>query len=120
MTKHKKNIGQFGENLAKEYLIRKGFKIIDSNKKIGNPEIDIITKKNNETIFVEVKTRTSKIFGEADETLRTKQIKTLKKAISIYCFRNKINMNFIRLDLIAIDINKLKKTANIKHYKNIF
>ena len=41
------------------------------------------------------------------------------KAIEEYLYINNLNYSFLRLDLIAIDINKRKKTANIKHYKNI-
>ena len=119
MRKYKKTIGKFGENIAKDYLKRHGYEIIDVNKKLGNPEIDIISKYKKELVFIEVKTRTSLNLGSADEALRSSQIKTLKKAISRYSFLKKISLATARLDLVSIDINREKKIAKIKHYKNI-
>ena len=49
--------GNYGENLAAEYLIKKGFEIIARNYRYRRCEIDIIARKENWTIFVEVKTR---------------------------------------------------------------
>lgn len=120
MEKYKKIVGQFGEKLACDYLKRKGYEIKETNTKLSFFEIDIIAKKGKEIIFVEVKTRTSLNLGPADEALKSSQVKTLKKAISLYCFRNKISLNRVSLDFVAIDLDKIRKTAKIKHYQNIF
>ncbi len=71
-------------------------------------------------MFVEVKTRTTKSFGLADESLTNKQINSLKKALAVYLFKYKYNQNNVRLDLFAIQIERHKKIAKIKHYKDIF
>ena len=126
---YKQKIGEFGEKLAKNHLIRHGYKIIDANIKISYQEIDIIAQKGKRLIFIEVKTRTSLAFGSADTAMTAKKIGNLKKAILIYINRNNnflkklnqpVDANFIRLDLISIDINKKNKTAKIKHYRDIF
>lgn len=117
--KHNQKVGQFGENLACEYLIKKGYKIIQTNVKISFQEIDIIAKFKKLIVFVEVKTRTSNIYGEADEAVNAKKTENLKKAIEKYIFINNLNPNLIRLDLVAVDINKDKKIAKIKHYLDI-
>jgi putative endonuclease len=119
MTYNQK-IGKFGEILAKNYLIRNNYRIIAENTKVSFQEIDIIAYIKGIYVFVEVKTRTSLIYGEADEALSSKKLSNLKKAIIIYLKRSKISSRNVRLDLIAIDINKVNKTANIKHYKDIF
>lgn len=117
--KHNQKVGQFGENLACEYLIKKGYKIIQKNVKISFQEIDIIAKLEKLIVFVEVKTRTSNIYGEADETVYEKKTENLKKAIEKYVFINNLNPELTRLDLVAIDINRDKKIAKIKHYLDI-
>jgi len=116
---YNQKVGQFGERLAKNYLIRQGYKIIDSNIKISYKEIDIVAKLGKEFIFIEVKTRTSGVFGGADEGINSRKIHCLKKALSMYINDKKLDPENIRVDLIAVDIDKIKKVAKIKHYKNI-
>ena len=119
MEKYKKKIGNFGEILAKNFLITRNYTIIDSNIKLGYLEIDLIAREKDQLVFVEVKTRTSLTLGPAEDALASSQIKNLKRAISIFCARNRINLNKVRLDFIAIDLNIKSKLAKIKHFKDI-
>jgi len=117
---YKQKVGRFGEVLACNYLIRRGYKIIEKNIKISYQELDIIARQQKKIIFVEVKTRASKILGPADEAISSQKIKSLKKAIEEYVYSKNITSKNIRLDLISIDIDRHKKIAKIKHYKDIF
>jgi putative endonuclease len=117
---HRKKIGIFGEDLALEYLVKKGYKIVDKNVRTGHQEIDIIAKdKKNMLVFVEVKTRTS-IYGEAEESVFNRKLAKLKLGMMKYLTTHKIRSPFFRLDLVSIYINRQTKIAKIKHYKNIF
>lgn len=113
-------LGNFGENIATDFLKKRGHVIVERNIKLSYKELDIISKKNKIFIFTEVKTRVKNNYPDADSSLGSKQINNLKKAIKIYCGQNKINLSLVRLDLIAIEINKLEKKALIKRYKEIF
>lgn len=116
---NRKELGRIGENLAKNYLIENGYLIKHQNITFGHKEIDIVAKIGKEVVFVEVKTRTSFVFGGADTALTSRQIKTLKKAINLYAYNYGISKDFVRLDLISIDINKTKKVANLSHFKDV-
>lgn len=113
-------VGKFGEELVKDYLIRKGYEIIARNLKISYQEVDIIAKNGEYYIFVEVKTRTSNILGEADEAFDDIKMDNLNVAIAKYIEKNNINEKYVQIDLISVDINKGEKKAKIKHYKDIF
>jgi len=126
--KYNKKIGELGENIAKNFLIKNGYQIIDTNIQVSYGEIDIIACKDYKydfigtkkfTIFIEVKTRTSNSLGRADESMTPKKMKNLRKYIRFYINRNPVNSNFIRLDLIAIDLDKKTRIANLKHYKDL-
>lgn len=119
MGKYKKTLGCFGENLAKNFLIRRGYKIIAGNVRIGHCELDIIASYKKELVFVEVKTLSSEKIGPADEALKSRQIKNLKRAMSIYCWQQHHNPEKARLDFISVDLNRAAKTAKLKHYQNI-
>lgn len=117
---YRKKVGTYGEKLARKFLVKNNYKIINQNIKTSYKEIDIIAKQKNILVFVEVKTRTNSMYGQADEAMSSKKISNLRKAIGIYlndyCKEKYKN---IRLDLIAIDIDKVNKTAKIRHYKEI-
>lgn len=118
---YNQSVGRYGEDLAKEYLERKGYKIIGGNVKASYKEIDIIAVHEEFLVFVEVKTRTNKTYGDADEAIDERKIKRLKQAISIYLSNNTDEKEYIdvRLDFISVDINKMKNSAKIKHYQDI-
>jgi len=119
--KHNQKIGLFGERLAREYLKKKGYEIIGSNIRAGRKEIDIVAAKNRNLVFVEVKTRVSSKFGEAEDSVFGEKTKNLRQAASFYLRQigKKPKYDDVRLDLIAININRAAKSAKIKHYENI-
>lgn len=116
---HNQQIGKFGETLAKNYLIRHGYKVIDSNVKLSYQELDIIARKHDLTIFIEVKTRVSQFYGPAEDAFGFTKSGRFKRGIEMFMKNNKISADNIRADLIAVDIDRAKKTARIKHFKDI-
>lgn len=113
-----KKIWNKWELLAIEYLKRNNFDIIDINFKFSNFwEIDIICKKEDLTIFIEVKYRTSNKYWTWEDALTKTKLKKLEKTIYCYCLKNNIDFSFIRFDAIIID--KLEKSYKLKHYKNL-
>ncbi|MFH0892172.1 MAG: YraN family protein [Candidatus Falkowbacteria bacterium] len=120
MMNYKQKIGQYGEDLAVEYLKRKKYQIISRNTKTSYQEIDIIAKVKEKTIIVEVKTRISGAPGLAEENFSRRKINNLMRALKLYAVKSDIDPDEIQLDLITIDINRVNKRANIKHYKDVF
>ena len=101
MTKHNQRVGAWGEQLATEYLLSKGHEIIARNVRTPYGEIDIIAKQNDVTIFVEVKTLTSKqnFFPEHNITPR-------KREHMLACAQHYSSENEIdhwQIDVIAIE-----------------
>ena len=112
-------IGNFGEKLAKKYLIKNGYKIFALNKQISHKEIDIIANIKGFLIFIEVKTRLTSNPYLAEEALSAFKLRRLKRAISSYIYWKEINADQVRVDFIAITINPRSKIAKIKHFKDI-
>ena len=116
---YNKVIGEWGESLACDYLKNKGYQIIAKNVKLSNQEIDIISSKNEITVFVEVKTRIGNKLGLAEDMVGKKKIKELKiGACNWMSKRNELIKNF-RFDFIALDVNRESRVVKIKHYKDI-
>jgi putative endonuclease len=119
MTNQKKSLGNFGELIAGNFLIRRGFRIIGTNVKIGRWEFDLIATKGNLTFFIEVKTTVSSRLTPPEYALTRRQIEILNKAIQLYCWKNKFSPVTTRLDFICVTLNRASKTAKIKYYQNI-
>lgn len=115
-----RNLGNCGETIADKYLVRHGYTIIARNYRVGHLEIDLVAKQNNQTIFIEVKTRLETADSLTENPLTKWQTANLKRAIVDYCYKNHVNFDLVRLDLIVILIDRHKKIAKLKHYHDIF
>ena len=62
-------VGKTGEEIAEIYLIKNGYKILERNFSCRQGEIDIIARDIKEIVFVEVKTRTNKKYGEPIDSI---------------------------------------------------
>lgn len=110
-------LGKLGEQLATDYLIKKGYEIVVRNYVFQKAEIDIIAKHNNFMICVEVKARNSDFFGDPQEFVTPKKIKHLVKAMDEFITSNDIELE-TRFDIVAVLKNK--STEQITHYENAF
>lgn len=99
----KRIIGDRGESEAVRYLVSKDYKIIKRNYSCKFGEIDIIAQKNNDLIFVEVKTRKSNYFGEPQEAVDYKKLERINMAIDCFLSNYKIGDDYnLRIDVIEI------------------
>ena len=136
-------LGQLGENLACEYLVKKGYKIIERNFRQKWGELDIIAKVPNKTlVFVEVKTLRQSS-GQAPEEqlspedqLTCSKLQKLKRTASLYAgHRQELikDEKGWRIDLITLTLREIsgstlnesngltikEECCDIKHYENI-
>jgi len=116
---HNQTIGKFGEDLAKNYLIRHGYEIIKANVKLSYLELDIVARKDNLTVFVEVKTRLNQFYGPAEDAFAPGKAERFKRGLQNYLFEHKLSIEDFRADLIAIDLDREKKIAKLKHFKDV-
>lgn len=114
---HNKNIGKIGEDIACQFLIRRGYTILERNymERIG--EIDIIAKKNREIVFVEVKSRKSMKNGDGIDSITRQKIRHIENVSKIYILKNKLFGYAIRYDAIDIDFSNTPYIIN--HIKSI-
>lgn len=118
---YKKEFGKWGEQIAKEELLKKGLKFIASNFTFKNLEIDLIfaDNKSNEIIFIEVKSRTSLLYGEPEDSIDRKKQINLKTASSVFISVNSEFKNYKkRFDMFSV--LKTGTDIKIKHSENAF
>lgn len=108
-----------GEDLASDYLIKKGYKIIERNYRKSYTEVDIICVKDSILVFVEVKTRTSNLFGTPFEQISNRKLQHLIKTAEFYSKLNSQLPKQLRIDAIGIVLNVDNSIKKLKHEENI-
>ncbi len=117
MQTSEQHLGKKGEEIAMEFLRKKGYSLLHSNYRIGRAEIDIIAESTNATVFIEVKTRSSLEYGYPESFVSKKQERMLIDAAEEYTFKN-APAKAIRFDIIAIIVNK--NGTEIEHFEDAF
>lgn len=114
--------GRDGETIASDFLIQKGYKIIEKNFHTKYGEIDLIVEKDEKLIFVEVKSKTGSDFGSPEEMINNRKLFQVRRTAEIYLLKNpdvtKRYTSF-RIDAVCMVLNEDKSINRINHYENI-
>lgn len=110
---NKRKIGLEWEEKAKEYLLSKGYVIIEQNFLCKTGEIDIIAKEGNYLVFIEVKFRTSIAMGYPEESINFKKRQNIIKTARFYMLKNGMSeYTPCRFDVVSILNNEIKLISN--------
>lgn len=111
--------GILGEDLAANYLSKKGYTILLRNFHTRWAELDIIATKDTTVVFVEVKTRTSTAFGTPAEAVTFSKIQKLQRSIEIFYSKHPNLSRNMRLDVIAIILDKNGEITSLDHIESV-
>lgn len=110
------SIGKNGEEIAVKYLEKKGYKILERNRRFSKVcEIDIIALDKDTLVFVEVKTRKTTVYGHPMEAITRNKYNHIKQGLFLYLQENQKYKKF-RIDAVSV---LLKPELKIEHLKNI-
>lgn len=93
--------GSQGENLAAEFFVEQGFKVVARNYRWKRAEIDLIVEKKDWLIFVEVKTRSSNSYGDPESFVSEYQRRLIYNAAEAYIF-NTDWKGHVRFDIVSV------------------
>ncbi len=102
MSKSHRHIGNKAENLACEFLLKKGWEILARNYYSGHSEIDIIAKDGMFTVFIEVKMRSGTQFGQPFEQVTDTKVEHVFKAAEAWVIEHEMQDSPMRFDVIGI------------------
>jgi len=114
---YNKRIGELGENMALEYLKKNKYSILKRNFRVKGGEIDIIASHGKRLCFFEVKTRTSKAFGNPEDAVSFDKMRKMTRAAQTYLCYSKKEYDEIQFDVLSIN---LEEENPIFHIPNAF
>lgn len=115
----KSEFGRYGEELAEKYLEKKGFKLLAKNFRRRHGEIDLIMQDGETWVFVEVKARTNKRFGEPIESVTLYKREHIRYCANMYLYMKQEEDRQVRFDVVEIMIYPGKAPV-YRHVVNAF
>ena len=113
-----KSFGDRGEDLAAQYLEKRGCRILERQFRAETGEIDIIAEDRGALLFIEVKTRRPTRFGEPAQAVGyTKQRRIFRTAL-IYMQKHGMGERFCRFDVLEVLV--MGESYTVNHYEDAF
>lgn len=110
--------GREAEEHAAQYLLKKGYLIVERNWRCRSGELDIIAKKNGMLVIVEVRSRSSRSmgFGTPAESMTPRKIRQVRDTAAVYLLQHGASTSNVRFDLIGIVLGPDMKVESLEHY----
>lgn len=115
-----KEIGDFGEEMACNYLADNDYEILHRNYKIKLGEVDIIAKDDEYTVFIEVKTRKNNKFANASEYVDYRKIQHIKNTALSYIGSSDTAVRFDVIEVYYTHEGDKLKLKSLNHIKDAF
>jgi putative endonuclease len=113
-----REIGALGEKIAAEYLTRLGYVIHERNFRSREGEIDIIAKKDDFLVFIEVRTRRSLSFGTPEESVTAQKKERLIALTQAYMEDREDLPSSWRIDVVALELGPKGQISRLELIEN--
>ena len=122
MRSDRKRTGQYGEAVACAYLQRRlGWSIVARNWRRTGGELDIIAVDGTVLVFVEVRSRTSRRFGSAEESVDWRKQRQVRKMAMTYLAEERTSCSQFRFDVVVVDLAGPEgPVREVRHLRNAF
>jgi putative endonuclease len=114
----RRETGILGERLACDFLGKNGYRILETNYRCPEGEIDIIAQQEDTLVFIEVRTKRSKQFGSPEESITPTKMKRLR-AVAAHYGQNRDGLPASwRIDVVAIQMHRNGRASRIELIEN--
>lgn len=117
-TTNKREVGTLGERIAEAFLRLKGYRIIARNYRYAGREIDLLARRGQVVVAVEVKLRRGARFGRAVEAVDARKVARIRTALggAVRGMRERFRA---RVDLVVIDIDDRQERMTVRHIEAV-
>ena len=114
----RRDVGLLGEKLARDFLKKRGYRILESNYRCPEGEIDIVTRHKDSLVFVEVRTKRSLEFGSPEESITPMKMEKLRAVAARYQQTHENLPALWRIDVVAVEMDQKDKLLRIELIEN--
>ena len=110
--------GNLGEKLAVGFLQKQGYHILQTNYRCPEGEVDIVARRKDCLVFIEVRTRRSQEFGSPEESITPAKMDKLRRVAAHYRQTHDDTPASWRIDVVAIEMDRQNRPLRIEHIEN--
>ena len=114
----RRDTGILGERIAADFLVKRGYRILETNYRCPEGEIDIVARHGDTLVFVEVRTKKSTQFCTPEESITPAKMHRLVAAASRYQQTHRHLPPSRRIDVVAVELNGKGKPSRIELIEN--
>ena len=118
MSQARQSLGKIGEDLACAELERRGYAVLERRYRRRGGEIDIVARDGRTVVFVEVKTREGRDFGEAAEAVTARKRRRMTQLALDYLARHRLTECACRFDVVSIHMENERPAIEL--FQNAF
>jgi len=114
----RRDTGILGEKLTRDFLKKRGYRILETNYRCPQGEIDIIARHKDFLVFIEVRTKTSPDFGSPEESITSTKKERIKASAFHYQQSHENLPQLWRIDVVAVELDHKGKPSRIELIEN--
>jgi len=114
----RRDTGIWGEKLARDFLEKRGYRILETNYRCPHGEIDIVARQKDYLVFVEVRAKTSLDFGSPEESITPAKQERMRAAAFHYQQTHDDLPPLWRIDVVAVELNRQGELLRIELVEN--
>ncbi|MDP2720053.1 MAG: YraN family protein [Dehalococcoidia bacterium] len=118
VTLTKKEVGAYGEELARKYLEKNGYRVLETNYRCPLGEIDIVALHKKELVFIEVRTKSGTSFGSPEESVTRAKKEKLASLAYYYLQHHSRLPSSWRIDMVPVELDGEGKVKRIEIIEN--
>jgi putative endonuclease len=115
----RKETGDLGEQLARQFLKKKGYRIIETNYRCCMGEIDIVAMQKKCLVLVEVRTKSNPNYGSPEESITNTKALHMERTAEYYRQEHPRSPPEWRVDLIAIELDASGKLLRLEQLESV-
>lgn len=114
----RRETGARGEKLAREFLCKKGYRVLDTNYRCPGGELDIVATSRGSLVFIEVRSKTTSGYGSPEESITKAKQAKLRNLAAHYIQEHDGLPEEWRIDVVAVELDRSGKASRIELIEN--
>ena len=110
--------GNLGEKLAAGFLKKQGYHILQANYRCPEGEVDIVARRKDCLVFIEVRTKRSQEFGSPEESITLAKMAKLRRVAEHYRQTHDDTPASWRIDVVAVELDQRNRPRRIEQIEN--